>query len=738
MRSRLTVSAIPLLLLAALLPATSAGAAEWPAWRGPQQNGVSGETGLISKWSPKGENLIWKADIMTRSTPIVFDGRACANGRAGAGITKHEVIACFDAGTGKKLWERRLDVYLTSVPFNRVGWANMVGDPETGHLYALGVGGLLFAFDRQGKTVWSLPLTEEFGFYSGFGGRTHTPMIDEDRLILAFTNTGWGEQGPPRTRTFAFDKKTGKVLWVASPGGQPYDLNTQTTPVVAVINGQRLLIEGNADGAIYAIKARTGEKVWSFQLSKSGINTTVALDGSTVFAAHSEENIDVGAMGRVVAIDGGKQGDLTKTGELWRYDLLEAGFPSPMYHDGRLYVVDNSANLLTLDAKTGKEIWRLKLGTVGKASPVWADGKLYIPEINGRFHIVKPGATSGEILDTQELSVTDSAGTRYAELYGSPAVAYGRVYVASEGGLYCLGDKSKPFKAVADKPVVLKEDPAPAGAAAAVIHVSPAEMLIRPGETVRFEVKAFDDRGRPAAVTGTPEWTLQGLTGKLENGTFTADPGKPQAGKVSVKLGALEAAARLRAIPPLPWKFDFEAVEVGKSPPWWLGAGPKFPVKELDGEKVLSKPPVTVGLDRSNVYLGPASLANYTIEADLRGTVKGRKKPDLGLINSGYTLDLMGVHQQIQLRSWDSDLRVVKDVPFPWEPEVWYRMKLRVDQQGDKALIRGKVWKRDGAEPAEWTVQFEDPQPVRQGSPGIYGYSAAEIYYDNLQVMGNQ
>ena len=52
------------------------------------------------------------------------------------------------------------------------------------------------AFDRAGKAVWQRSLTEEFGFYSGFGGRTHTPMIDEGRLVLSFTNAGWGEQAP--------------------------------------------------------------------------------------------------------------------------------------------------------------------------------------------------------------------------------------------------------------------------------------------------------------------------------------------------------------------------------------------------------------------------------------------------------------------------------------------------------------------------------------------------------------
>ena len=91
-----------------------------------------------------------------------------------------------------------------------------------------------------------------------------------------------------------------------------------------------------------------------------------------------------------------------------------------------------------------------------------------------------------------------------------------------------------------------------------------------------------------------------------------------------------------------------------------------------------------------------------------------------------------------RLRHDISELRIEKTVDFPWEPDVWYTMKLRVEQQRDKALVRGKVWRRGSPEPAEWTVTAEDPQPVRHGSPGIYGYSAAEILYDNLQVTGNQ
>jgi hypothetical protein len=140
---------------------------------------------------------------------------------------------------------------------------------------------------------------------------------------------------------------------------------------------------------------------------------------------------------------------------------------------------------------------------------------------------------------------------------------------------------------------------------------------------------------------------------------------------------------------------------------------------------------------RADVYMGPASLANYTIESDLLGTVQGKKLPDMGVHNSGYTMDLMGAHQKIQVRSWASDLRLEKSVPFPWEPNVWYTMKFRVDQQGDKALVRGKVWKRGEPEPAEWTVTAEDPHPVRSGSPGLYGFSPVDIQYDNVKVTVN-
>jgi hypothetical protein len=95
-----------------------------------------------------------------------------------------EHIACYDADNGKKLWERKYNVYLSTVPFTRVGWASLVGDPETGNVYAHGVGGLLICLDKDGKQLWLRSLTEEYGHISGYGGRTDTPIVDENLVIL--------------------------------------------------------------------------------------------------------------------------------------------------------------------------------------------------------------------------------------------------------------------------------------------------------------------------------------------------------------------------------------------------------------------------------------------------------------------------------------------------------------------------------------------------------------------------
>jgi hypothetical protein len=82
--------------------------------------------------------------------------------------------------------------------------------------------------------------------------------------------------------------------------------------------------------------------------------------------------------------------------------------------------------------------------------------------------------------------------------------------------------------------------------------------------------------------------------------------------------------------------------------------------------------------------------------------------------------------------------RLSKDVEFPWQMDTWYRMKLDVRKNGDAARIRGKVWPAASPEPAEWTIEVEDPYPIERGSPGLVGYAPGEIWYDNFKVTVNE
>ena len=153
----------------------------------------------------------------------------------------------------------------------------MAGDTETGYVYMHSVSGIFRCYDADGKVVWEKSLFEEYGKISGYGGRTQAPVVDEDRVIVGFFGLNWGrtKAPPPKMTYYCFDKKTGELQWTSAVGGQPFDTN-YSVATIAVVDGQRLLIGGGADGGVHAINARTGEPVWSFRMSKRGLNALIA------------------------------------------------------------------------------------------------------------------------------------------------------------------------------------------------------------------------------------------------------------------------------------------------------------------------------------------------------------------------------------------------------------------------------------------------------------------------------
>jgi hypothetical protein len=162
--------------------------------------------------------------------------------------------------------------------------------------------------------------------------------------------------------------------------------------------------------------------------------------------------------------------------------------------------------------------------------------------------------------------------------------------------------------------------------------------------------------------------------------------------------------------------------------------------REIKGNAVLCKISTIPKGTRSQGWMGQPVYSNGTVQADLLGLERNGKLPSMGVINQRYTIDLIGPDQELQIRSWTSqlDLRFAKTIPFAWKSDTWYTVKFQSETSDGKVTLRGKVWVRGEAEPADWTIEAVDETANLQGSPGLFGNASdAEIFIDNVTVTPN-
>jgi outer membrane protein assembly factor BamB len=664
---------------------------------------------------------------------------------APAGDTDHrqERLVALDAATGKTAWERTFPIYLTDIPAHRVAWASPSVDPKTGNIFTFGGNAAVRGFSPDGKQLWERSLIEDFGAITTHGGRAASPVIDGDLVIVNALISAWGPLARGGNRYFALDTKTGQTVWVSSPQQRHWDTN-YSTPIVATVDGVRLLIVGGTDGVYHALKVSTGEPVWNFDVSKRAINNSMLMVGGDVIATHSEENFDTNEMGMISRFDAGLKGAITKAQTKWHVHGVQIGFPTPVADEaaGMLYAVDNGAILMGIDLASGKTVWTKKLGTLQKGSPVLADGKLYLGTENGRFYILKPSKTGVEVLDDDALPISKQEGTGGAEpgpeqIWASPAVANGRIYLASMDALYAIGPKTLPRAAAAAAPAAAPGAPAAAGPAAAV-RVFPSDAILQPGGAQKFTVSLFDAKGNPvAAAAGPVTWTVDGLKGTAApDGTFTADAGaRGQGGTLTATVGALKGVARVRVVIAGPMEQNFDAL-TGEAPPAsWINATNKYDVKDVEGSKVLQRREDNTLTRRARTFFGSSDMKDYTVEMDVRTIERRRQQGDVGVIAQRYVLVLFGNSQKVELQPWQPNVGMTVSAPFAWKGDTWYRVKLEVKNQPDGTVrARGKAWPRGEAEPANWLVEKVDTIGHKEGAPGLYADAPWGASYDNIKV----
>jgi outer membrane protein assembly factor BamB len=554
--------------------------------------------------------------------------------------------------------------------------------------------------------------------------------VFEDLVVISGVMTGWGETAVPAHRFVAFDKKTGVAQWLKSTKLRPED-TTYSTPVLTTFKGQAAMVVGAGDGAFYAIQPRTGKTIWKYQASTRGLNTSALIDeNGIVYCGHAEQNAsDTTTLGAIFAFDGNVEGEITEDKLLWKIPKRAVGRNCAVKLGDRVYYIEDGATLVIVNAKTGELVGQKKLGRIMFGSPMVADGKIYVAENTGRFYVLKPSEKGVDVVSEARLGQGE-------EVFGSPVVSNGRIFLPSIEALYCIG---KPDASMT-KPTRSKladEAPAASDKKVSQILLTPVELLIGVGEKVSPQVKGYNKSGQFVQLVKDAVITAEGGGTVSKDGSYTAPASGHSAVVLTAKSGELTATARIRVVPPLPWKFDFSDDKV---PATWIGADYRHKPAPLDGEKGLVKISTIPKGTRSQSWMGRTNLHDYTIQADFKATEKNGRLPDLGLINQRYTLDMQG-SQRLQIRSWVArlELRFAKTIDMQWSADTWYTMKFQSETKDGKVILRGKVWRRDEKEPAEWQIEAADATPNLSGSPGLFGNATdAEFFVDNVQVISNK
>ncbi len=733
----------------------------WLHWRGPHQNGASEETGLPEDIELGGKNHLWTFEMAGRGEAVIAEDRVYAFGYAGEGADLREYLTCLEADTGKVIWQQGFNDFLSDIVYERYAIGAPTVDSETGNIYLMTTAGEMVCVNPAGKILWRHSMMERFGLLTFPNGRRGAAVIEGELVIHHAITSYWGADGPARDRFFAFQKKTGKLVWSATPGTPPKD-SSFSSPVIASIRGKRVLYCGTGCGNLVAINALTGDPLWRYHFSYGGVNASVLLHAKNkLIAIHGKENLDTSEVGRIAAIRigaepaAGQKGPvvLDQSAELWRQPLVMFT-SSPVLAGNRVYQVSHTGELECLNAENGEILWHHKLEN-GQlhASPLYADGKLYIPMANGNFYILKVKDDGVEQLD----KVAVDGG-----LLGAPTVWNGKIYLHSQEKLYCFGKaggsrQGKPWANHMSPERRQRGQPAR-------LQIVPADILLNPGEQTSLQVRTLDAAGQvlrqnvparfekyipPAAKVRTE------IDAEFDSKTITAgNATKASAGAFRATLSNLAGFGRGRVLPGRRFTEDFESFSITETypaghphegiqfayPPLpWIGARFKWDIRNRNGNNVLVKTLDRVLFQRATTFFGDPEMSNYTIEADVMTDGNRRMKSNVGLINQRYVIELVGNWQQLEISSNHDRIKV--SVPFRWNTGTWYRLKSRVDVAGDgSGIVRAKAWKRSDPEPGAWTIEVPHKTAHNRGAPGIRGFSPQSrysVYVDNISVYPN-
>jgi outer membrane protein assembly factor BamB len=404
MRARMTTAIVLTAACAAPL-----GAADWPHWLGPNNNGSSAETGLLTNWPKGGPKVVWKKPGgQGYSAVAVADGRAITLvQRAGK-----EWCVAFDAAKGDQLWEREIG------PEYKNQYGNGPRSTPTidgKRVYCQSVTGPLVCLEADsGKVVWAKDILKDFNGKNISWGLSASPLVDGGLVYVIPGAAGAG--------VAAYHKDDGKLAWKAGDDKAAY-----ASPVIATVGGKKQLVVFNAFGLV-GYDAAEGKDLWRIPWkTEFDVNITTPLVlGDRMFVASGEH---VGST--MFQFKDGKPAVVWES-KGKKDQVMTTYWANAVEHEGYLYGIsgefDKRLDFNCVDAKTGKLMWSQK--DFGKAAVTLADNHLWVMTKTGDLVLVHCNP-KGYL---EKARVPGFLGDNRTV----PTIANGRLYVRDLENVVCL------------------------------------------------------------------------------------------------------------------------------------------------------------------------------------------------------------------------------------------------------------------------------------------------------------
>lgn len=388
--------------------AAGARAADWPNWLGPNRNGTSPETGLLTTWPSTGPKVLWKAPGGDGySSVAVADARAITLVQRGG----KEIVVALDAVKGKELWTTPL------APEFKNSYGNGPRSTPTidgNFVFVQSVTGALACLKADtGTVVWQKNILKEFGGKNITWGLSASPLVEGSLVMVLPGAKGAG--------VAAFDKKTGALAWKTGSDKAAY-----ASPIAVSVDGKRQVIFFNAAGLL-AVTPDTGKELWRVPWTTEfdcNIATPLVI-GDLLFVSSGE---DVGCA--MFKLKGDTAPDVVwqsrgKKGAMTNY------WANAVVHEFHLYgfsgEFDKRIDLNCVDVKTGAVKWSRP--DFGKGSVTLADGHLFITTKKGDLVLVRA---------TPERYEEKARVARLGENRTVPTLANKRLYLRDKKDIYCL------------------------------------------------------------------------------------------------------------------------------------------------------------------------------------------------------------------------------------------------------------------------------------------------------------